>query len=134
MLQGLTLPPLVRWLGLSGTHGPNCEELEARRIVADAALTHLTGARERDNQRNEDLYDDLIEHYQNHLSSLDLDNQEAAQKHTDYTELSLETLRVERETAIGLRNEGRINDAVLRRIERELDLSESRLTVFASED
>ena len=134
VLQGLTLPPLVRWLGLAGVHGPNCEELEARRIVAGAALTHLTGARERDNQRNEDLYDDLIEHYQNHLASLDLGNQEAAQKHVDYTELSIETLSVERETAIGLRNEGRINDAVLRRIERELDLSESRLTVYGSED
>ncbi|WP_058186705.1 Na+/H+ antiporter [Terracidiphilus gabretensis] len=134
VLQGLTLPPLVRWLGLSGTDGPNCEELEARRIVAGAALTHLTGARERDNIRNEDLYDDLIDHYQNHLASLDLDNQEATKKHVDYTELSLETLRIERDTAIGLRNEGRINDAVLRRIERELDLSESRLTAYGSED
>lgn len=44
-----------------------------------------------------------------------------------YLGLSLEALRVERETAIQLRNEGRINDTVLRRIERELDLSESRL-------
>jgi CPA1 family monovalent cation:H+ antiporter len=36
-------------------------------------------------------------------------------------------LRLERETAIRLRNEGRINDFVLRRIERELDLNESIL-------
>jgi hypothetical protein len=34
---------------------------------------------------------------------------------------------VERETAVRLRNEGRINDSVLRRIERELDLNESIL-------
>jgi hypothetical protein len=34
---------------------------------------------------------------------------------------------VERSTAIRLRNEGRIGDNVLRRIERELDLDESRL-------
>jgi len=34
---------------------------------------------------------------------------------------------VERETAIQLRNEGRINDTVLRRLERGLDLNESRL-------
>ena len=44
-----------------------------------------------------------------------------------HIELSLEALRVERETAIRLRDEGRINDEVLRRIERELDLSESRI-------
>ena len=42
-------------------------------------------------------------------------------------ELSLEALRVERQTLIRLRDEGRINDEVLRRIERELDLSESRI-------
>jgi CPA1 family monovalent cation:H+ antiporter len=47
--------------------------------------------------------------------------------HERHVELSLEALRVERETAIRLRNEGRTNDTVLRRIERELDLSESRL-------
>ncbi len=130
VLQGLSLPWVVRKLGLAGAHGPNCEELEARRIVASAALAHLTGARERDSAGKGALYDDLVDHYQNHLASLDLENQEAAQKHVQYTELSLEALRVERETAISLRNEGRINDAVLRRIERELDLSESRLTVF----
>jgi hypothetical protein len=40
----------------------------------------------------------------------------------------LEGLGVERATAIRLRNEGRIGDSVLRRIERELDFDESRLT------
>jgi Na+/H+ antiporter len=134
VLQGLTLPLVVRWLGLAGVEGPNCEELEARRIVTEAALTHLTGARERDAADKEDLYNDLVEHYQNHLASLDLENQEAAQKHIQYTELSLEALRIERETAIQLRNEGRINDAVLRKIERELDLGESRLTVYGEQD
>jgi CPA1 family monovalent cation:H+ antiporter len=134
VLQGLTLPMLVRWLGLAGGVGSNCEELEARRLVTGAALTHLTEARERDSTRNAELYDDLMDHYQNHLASLDLENQEAAKKHIQYTELSLEALRVERETAILLRNEGRINDATLRRIERGLDLSESRLTVFGDED
>jgi CPA1 family monovalent cation:H+ antiporter len=44
--------------------------------------------------------------------------------------LTLEVLRVERETAIQLRDEGRINDEVLRRIERELDLTESRITAL----
>ena len=39
----------------------------------------------------------------------------------------MEALRVERETAIRLRDEGRINDEVLRRIERELDLTESNI-------
>jgi Na+/H+ antiporter len=133
VLQGLTLPQLVRWLGLAGAGGPNCEELEARRIVTEAAVAHLTEAREQDELRADELYDDLIEHYRNHLASLDETDQEAAQKHNHFLELSIETLRVERETAIRLRNEGRINDLVLRRIQRELDLNESRLTVSDQE-
>ena len=49
--------------------------------------------------------------------------------HARHLTLTLEALRVERETAIQLRDEGRINDdEVLRRLERELDLSESRIT------
>jgi len=40
--------------------------------------------------------------------------------------LSRDLLRVERQTAVRLRNEGRINDELLRDLERELDLSETR--------
>ena len=56
----------------------------------------------------------------------------ALDDHNRYIELSREAMRVERDTAVLLRNEGRINDEVLRRIERELDLSESRFLVNES--
>jgi len=36
--QGLTLPLLVRLLGLQGSAGPACEEREARRIAVESAL------------------------------------------------------------------------------------------------
>jgi hypothetical protein len=54
-------------------------------------------------------------------------NHEEFADHDRYIALSLEALRVERKTAIRLRDEGRINDEVLRRIERELDLNESTI-------
>ena len=41
VLQGLTLPALIRWLGLAGFSGPNCEEREARRIMLQTALERL---------------------------------------------------------------------------------------------
>lgn len=128
VLQGLTLPPLIRALGLAGESGPDCEELEARRIVTTAAVAHLEEAKLRDNKRSTEIYDDLAQHYRNRLASLGqaADNEEAI-LHGRFLDLSLEVLRIERQTAIGLRNEGRINDTVLRRIERELDLNESRL-------
>jgi CPA1 family monovalent cation:H+ antiporter len=129
VLQGLTLPPLIRALGLAKAAGPNCEEQEARRIVTEAAVSHLEAAKERDKKEFTDLYDHLGKHYRERLASLQpSDGNEAdATDHDRYIELSLEALRIERDTAIRLRNEGRINDEVLRRIERELDLTESRM-------
>jgi hypothetical protein len=44
-----------------------------------------------------------------------------------YRSLLRELLRDERKTAIRLGNEGRISDEVLRKIEHQLDLSETRL-------
>ena len=45
----------------------------------------------------------------------------------DFEELAREALETERETVIALRNEEAINDDVLRRIQRDLDLAEARL-------
>jgi CPA1 family monovalent cation:H+ antiporter len=128
VLQGLTLPPLIRLLGLAGGAGPDCEELEARRIVTQAALSHLEGASARDRDQFSEAYEDLSRHYRHRLLSLKVkSSSDEVTDHERHVALSLEALRVERETAIRLRNEGRINDSVLRRIERELDLNESIL-------
>jgi Na+/H+ antiporter len=131
LLQGITLPLLIRALGLAGAAGPNCEEQEARRIVTEAALSHLEEGKLRDRKEFSSLYDHLADHYRARLASMDSasGNQEEAGDHDRYVELSRETLRIERETAVRLRNESRINDEILRRIERELDLNESRFAM-----
>lgn len=129
VLQGVTLPPLIRAFGLAGAAGPNCEEQEARRIMIDAAVSHLNDAKEKDSEEAAALYEDLTRHYHQRLASLEHGEVKQGQitDHDRHLELSLEALRVERETAVRLRDEGRINDDVLRLIERELDLSESRI-------
>lgn len=133
VLQGLTLPPLIRSLRLAGLEGPNCEEQEARHIVLQAAMTHLSEARSHDRPEFRPLYDDLAQHYRERMATLlgrDGDGDGTSLENSArYQELMQEVLRVERQTAVGLRNEGRINDEVLRRIERELDLSETRFHV-----
>jgi len=132
VLQGLTLPPLIRAMGLAGAAGPNCEEQEARRIVIEAAVAHLRNAKERDDEELADVYDDLTRHYGQRLASLHSSDDDHGADHARHAALSLEALRVERETAIRLRDEGRINDEVLRRMERELDLAESRVSATSS--
>jgi CPA1 family monovalent cation:H+ antiporter len=134
VLQGITLPPLIRALKLAGTAGPNCEELEARRIVLEAAVSHLEESKAKDREEAAGLYEDLAQHYRQRLVSLRPvpENEAALSNHDRYVELSREALRVERETVVSLWNQGRINDDVLRRIERELDLSESRFLLNES--
>jgi Na+/H+ antiporter len=130
VLQGLTLPALIRALGLAGSSGANCEESEARRIVAEAALDQLNKISERSEPDSAALYDDLKEHYRRRLSSLPLEGKDqdgsGAEAYAKFLAVSLELLRVERETAISLRNSGRINDETLRQLLQELDLSETR--------
>jgi CPA1 family monovalent cation:H+ antiporter len=133
VLQGLTLPPLIRALGFGGKIGTEEEEEEARRIIASTALTHLESARGEDLKDFAAVYDDLSRRYTRRLASLsketsndnDMSNQELAR----YRKVLGELLRLERKTAVRLRNEGHINDEVLRKFEHELDLSETRLTL-----
>ena len=129
VLQGVTLPPLIRALGLGGAAGPKREEQEARRIVIEAVVSHLEHARHKDRKESASLYDDLTQQYHRRLASLQPGdgNREDVADRARFLQLFLDALRVERKTAIGLRDDGRINDDVLRGIERELDLAESRL-------
>jgi CPA1 family monovalent cation:H+ antiporter len=131
-LQGLTLPPLIRAVGLAGAAGPNCEEQEAQRIVIQAAISHLENAKGKDRKESAELYEDLERHYSQRLASLAAgeDDYRNGADHARHVALRLDALRVERETAIQLRDEGRINDGVLRRLERELDLTESRIAAL----
>lgn len=135
VLQGLTLPMVIRALGLAGGAGPNCEETEARRIMADAALEYLERSSREVTAEANMLFTDLKEQYRLKLSSLpdtqaNRDKADAdAEAYKQYLEMSLNLLRVERETAVQLRNQGRINDEVLRQLLRELDLSEIRYQV-----
>ena len=141
VLQGITLTPLVRALGLMGVTESNCEEQEARKIVIDAAVAHLESSREESADAGADIgvipdevFEDLMHHYRERLASLHSSGEEEAHAaHRRLNELARGAARVERETAVRLRNQGRINDHVLRRIERELDLTESRLEALADD-
>ena len=134
VLQGLTLPWVIRRLGLAGASGPNCEEREARRIMTRAALQRLDEARAHDTPDLAPVYDDLKQHYEHRLQRLEGNSEgrnESLQQYGRVLEVNRDLLRAEREAALSLRAAGRISDEVLRLIERELDLRESELTLAA---
>jgi CPA1 family monovalent cation:H+ antiporter len=133
VLQGLTLPPLIRALRLAGAEGPDCEEGEARRQMIEAALVQLDSLRQADLAGTAEVYEDIEQHYRHRLVDLkeeEADEQDAAHRahHRLFRDVSRDLLRIERATAIRLRNEGHINDEVLRQLEYELDLSETRMS------
>jgi monovalent cation/hydrogen antiporter len=132
VLQGLTLPPLIRALGLAGVSESNTEEKEGRRAVLEAALEHLEKSRSKSGSEAAEVYEDLAQHYRHRLAILS-DGVDAGEDsagtvfYRHFIELSRELLHVERRTAVRLRNERRISDELLRELEHELDLNEARL-------
>jgi monovalent cation/hydrogen antiporter len=94
-------------------------------------LTHLESSRKADLPEFGPVYDDISQRYARRLATLsngkDDSEEMTAKQMGRYRSLLGELLHEERKTAIRFRNEGRISDEVLRKIEHELDLSETRL-------
>ena len=131
VFQGLTLPPLIRALGLAGASASHStEEEEARRTILTAALKYLQEVREDTKPKLAEVYDELSQHYRARLASLNGDSNDglAPAFYNQYVEVSRKLLKIERQTAVRLRNERRISDELLRELEHELDLSESKFT------
>jgi Na+/H+ antiporter len=139
VLQGLTLPFVVRALGIAVVGGPNietgAEEESARREMLQSALAYLEENRREDESEFLEIYDDLTGHYQHRLAAVsgsDNPENELSPDHRErHTRLLRDLLRVERQTAIRLRDKGRINDETLRQLEYELDLREANPTAGA---
>jgi CPA1 family monovalent cation:H+ antiporter len=130
VLQGLSLPALIRKLGLAGADGENCEEYDARRMMVEAARSRLEELKEKDPDF-EQVYDHVDRHYQDRLLAItrDEDVGRTLQEMQRFRHVTREMRHVERETAIRLRNQRRISDELLRKLERELDLLDSRTSV-----
>src|SRR5262249_48200466 len=121
----------TRALGLAGAASPNPEEEEeARRVILETALRRLDEIREREEENFARVFEDLELHYRDRLATLIKEETDVRSAlYGRYIELSRQLPQVERRTAIRLRNERRINDELLRQIERELDLAEARLLI-----
>ncbi len=129
VLQGLSLPFLIRKVGLSNLAHVDYEEQEARRTMLQEALVHL--ARKRSKNRDQSaLFGELIASYQRRLDAMPAEREEQVKGLVDRNtrnEAVLAALQVEREVLIRLRNEGRIDDEAMRTLQRELDFTESRV-------
>jgi monovalent cation/hydrogen antiporter len=131
VLQGLTLPPLIRALGLAGDEGSRIEEETARRLVLKEVIAKLEDGRLNagDDVARAHEYEDLLHEYRDRLEELDGDTEgdRESRDRGSRAALVLEALTAERRSILRLRDEGRISDDVWRALEYELDLTESRV-------
>jgi monovalent cation/hydrogen antiporter len=133
VLQGLSLPWVIRVLHLQSQDTGYCEEGQARHLMLQSAIEFLS---ERRNAAKDDseihLYDDLLHQFEHRITSIDLcgpggETSPSAETGVTMEGLLLDTVRRQRDELNSLRENGRIGDALHRNLERELDLSESRL-------
>jgi CPA1 family monovalent cation:H+ antiporter len=131
VLQGLTLRPLINWLGVKSDGTEHRNEREARMLLASGIIEHI------EENYSLALSDEVLNQvktkYEIRIQRARRDASEEASGKLDeeqiheFHRIQKEILEKERRDAIKLRNEGKISDEVLRKIEYELDLEETRL-------
>ena len=132
VFQGLTLPILIRKLGIKDD-GSTDEEERSARLEANKAAMELIEKFSANGHFTSNVLDRLRAEYDERVQQLELCANNSADCSGEiatpqYQRLQQEALNVERQTIIRLRNQHVINDEALRRIQRDLDLAEARLT------
>lgn len=133
VLQGLSLPPLVRALGVEDDRRAEKEETKARIRAADAAIARLDElvqeewVRDDTAERLRGLYGFRRARFTARFDSAD--DGAIEERSQAYQRLRRELLEAERAEVVRLRQSGVINDDVMRRVVRDLDLEDARLDV-----
>jgi monovalent cation/hydrogen antiporter len=128
--QGLTLGPLIHLLGVEDDGAEEREEVAARARLAEAAIARTEELNGQDWVRPDtlDRVRALYDYRRRRFGAIgDGDGAEYEERSGAYIRLMYELFDAQREALIGLRNAGEISDEVRRRVERDLDLEESRL-------
>ncbi|MBI3811110.1 MAG: Na+/H+ antiporter [Nitrospirae bacterium] len=136
VLQGITLPALIRWLGVDRDgrrekRGAHHEEARARIEATKAALSEIDTWAKKGDCSNE-MARHLRRHYEKQIENLNRHRDEGSNDELGHlsgkdAELQRRALEVERSKIMELHSGGLISDDVLRIIELDLDLQETRL-------
>ena len=137
VLQGLTLPPLIKLLHIEDDGADEREELIGRRAAVDAALARideLAGAewtRDETAERMRMMYEYRQRRFAIRAGEVDdADGIDAVESRAyRYQKMVRSVLAAQRATLVDLRNRGDISNEVMHRLERELDLEEERLEI-----
>jgi CPA1 family monovalent cation:H+ antiporter len=132
VLQGLALPGVVRWARLPRDTSADTERHLAETLATEealAAMPQIAAGLGTD----PDIARRVRREYEKHLRVLhasddDANDEPALRYDQQYTALRLAVLSHKRATVVRLRDERRIDDTVLRQVQRRLDIEEVRLS------
>lgn len=135
LVQGLTLPAVVRWARLPADDALEDERHKAEKVATRAALEALPVEAERlgvDDRVVRKLEAEFRLHAEA-LEQTDGDTDDGRVREADFDALRLAVLAHKRAAVVQLRDDQHIDDIVLREVQAQLDAEEVRLTRGATE-
>jgi CPA1 family monovalent cation:H+ antiporter len=134
VVQGLTLPVLIRRLGIRDDGSEEREELLARRRATDAALVRLEelGGLEWTRYDRVERMTGLYRYRARRLAARGGDGESEEDyeaRSYRYQKMLREVIEAQRAAIVELRNRGEISNEVMHRLEREFDLERERLEI-----
>jgi Na+/H+ antiporter len=127
VLQGLTLPKLIKMLGIKRDGHEDEEEHAVRMSVTSSVIEHIE---ENYSLLNDEVLNQIKTKYEIRFQRLRRDALDQKLNDDQYAEIQRirqELLNKERKLILDMRNKGTISFEVMRRLENELDLEETRL-------
>ncbi len=139
LVQGLSMPAIVRWANLPNDPTELDEELLAEQAATRAALSILPEVADRVGASTESR-DAVRKEYQERLDRIHREdgNPQVARRDGDESDheaaLRLGLLPAKRQALFELRHARRIDDVILRRVNARIDLEELRLSSPENDD
>jgi monovalent cation/hydrogen antiporter len=133
VVQGLSLPALIRWLGVTRDGSEEHEEIRARLIATKAALAELDELESEDWTREDTIermrraYEYRKRRFAARAGKIEDDGYE--DRSLAYQQVVQLVLAAQREALVRLRNSGEISNETMNHVIQELDLEESRLEI-----
>jgi Na+/H+ antiporter len=133
VVQGLSLPGLIRRLGVSDGGADAEEEVRARLIATKAALAQIDAlageewTRDDTVQRMRGFYEYRKRRFAARAGKIEDDGYE--DRSLAYQQMLQIVLAAQREALVRMRNDGQLSNETMTRLLRELDLEESRLEI-----
>jgi Na+/H+ antiporter len=132
VIQGLSLPHLIKWLGIKSDGSELQEEQHIRMEMASSIIEHIEANY---SLLPGEVLNQVKTKYEIRIQRLRKDSPQRRldeEQINEFHRIQQELLNRERQSLITMRKEGKISAEVLRRLEYELDLEETRLILERS--